>query len=189
MDSPSVTAMSLALAVSGFRVARFEFDYMAGRRIGEGRKAPPRAEKLIPEYLAAVDALAANGRLIIGGKSMGARVASMIADELYASGRITGLLCLGYPFHPPGKPDQLRTRHLGDLKTPTLIVQGTRDVFGARRKCRLTGFRRQSRFSGSRTATTISSRARTSPGFRRPTISRPWPRRSPRGLSGSPTDA
>jgi hypothetical protein len=61
---------------------------------------------------------------------MGGRVASMIADELRAAGRIAGLLCLGYPFHPPGKPDQLRTAHLVDLRTPALIVQGTRDQFG-----------------------------------------------------------
>jgi uncharacterized protein len=76
--------------------------------------------------------LKAKGRLIIGGKSMGGRVASMIADDLYAAGRIAGLLCLGYPFHPPEKPTQLRTAHLADLKTPTLIVQGTRDPFGTR---------------------------------------------------------
>ena len=61
---------------------------------------------------------------------MGGRVASMVADELYAAGRISGLVCLGYPFHPPGKPEQLRTAHLGDLKTPALICQGTRDAFG-----------------------------------------------------------
>jgi uncharacterized protein len=63
---------------------------------------------------------------------MGGRVASMVADDLYAAGKIVGLLCLGYPFHPPGKPGQLRTRHLADLKTPTLICQGTRDPFGTR---------------------------------------------------------
>jgi predicted alpha/beta-hydrolase family hydrolase len=63
---------------------------------------------------------------------MGARVASMIADELYAVGRIAGLLCLGYPFHPPGKPEQPRTGHLFALATPTLICQGTRDPFGSR---------------------------------------------------------
>ena len=56
----------------------------------------------------------------------------MLADELHAAGRIAGLLCLGYPFHPPGKPQQLRTRHLADLTTPTLICQGTRDEFGTR---------------------------------------------------------
>ena len=77
-------------------------------------------------------ALDAKGPLIIGGKSMGGRVASMVADKLYASDRIAGLLCLGYPFHPLGKPDQLRTEHLASLKTPTLIAQGTRDQFGSR---------------------------------------------------------
>jgi uncharacterized protein len=56
----------------------------------------------------------------------------MIAHDLHASGRVAGLLCLGYPFHPPGRSEQLRTAHLAGLKTPTLIVQGTRDVFGAR---------------------------------------------------------
>ena len=63
---------------------------------------------------------------------MGGRVASMIADEVHASGRIAGLLCLGYPFHPIGKPDQLRTAHLAEMQTPALIVQGTRDLFGTR---------------------------------------------------------
>ena len=84
------------------------------------------------EYIAAIDALRPKGPLVIGGKSMGGRVASMIADQLHASGRIAGLLCLGYPFHPIGKPDQLRTAHLVEMRTPTLIVQGTRDLFGTR---------------------------------------------------------
>jgi predicted alpha/beta-hydrolase family hydrolase len=132
MDNPTMTGAAKALADSGFRVARFEFDYMAARRRSPARKPPPRAEKLCPEYLAAIDALKAKGPLIIGGKSMGGRIASMIADDLHAAGRIVGLLCLGYPFHPPGKPDQLRTAHLTKMKTPALIVQGTRDPFGSR---------------------------------------------------------
>jgi predicted alpha/beta-hydrolase family hydrolase len=132
MDSASMTAAALALAGAGFRIARFEFDYMAARRTGAARTPPPRAETLNPQYLAAVEALGAKGRLIIGGKSMGGRVASMVADPLFEDGRIQGLLCLGYPFHPPGKPGQLRTAHLAELKTPTLIVQGTRDEFGTR---------------------------------------------------------
>jgi predicted alpha/beta-hydrolase family hydrolase len=132
MDSASMTAAAGALAVVGFRIARFEFGYMAGRRTGAGRKPPPRAETLKPEYLAAVAALDTVGPLIIGGKSMGGRVASMVADELHTSGKIAGLLCLGYPFHPPAKPEQLRTRHLAGLTTPALIVQGTRDEFGTR---------------------------------------------------------
>lgn len=129
-----MSAIATTLAQSGLRVVRFEFDYMASRRSSSGRKPPPRAEKLIPEYISAIDALAARSPLIIGGKSMGGRVASMIADDLYASGRIAGLLCLGYPFHPVGKPDQLRTGHLADLRTPALIVQGTRDPFGTKKE-------------------------------------------------------
>lgn len=132
MDSASMTAAAKALAGAGFRVARFEFGYMAARRTGTARTPPPKAEKLNPEYLAAIEALGTKGRLVIGGKSMGGRVASMVADSLFEAGRVQGLLCLGYPFHPPGKPGQLRTAHLFDLKTPTLIVQGTRDEFGTR---------------------------------------------------------
>lgn len=132
MDSASMNAIAAALAGAGFRVARFEFGYMASRRTEAGRKPPPRAETLIDEYKAAVEELGVTGPLVIGGKSMGGRVASMLADELLAGGKVAGLLCLGYPFHPPGKPEQLRTKHLAGLKTPALICQGTRDIFGSR---------------------------------------------------------
>ena len=126
MDSPAMDAITRSLAEVGLRVARFEFGYMASHRTSSSRKPPPRAETLCPEYVAAIAALKARGPLIIGGKSMGGRVASMIADEH----RAAGLLCLGYPFHPVSKPTQLRTAHLAELRTPTLIVQGTRDPFG-----------------------------------------------------------
>ena len=129
MDSQAMTSMSEALAAAGFRVARFEFAYMAARRTGQN-KPPPKAEILNPEYLDAVAKLGTSVRLIIGGKSMGGRVASMVADELYRKGTIAGLLCLGYPFHPPSKPDKPRIAHLAALATPTLICQGTRDEFG-----------------------------------------------------------
>jgi uncharacterized protein len=133
MDSGAMNASANALAAVGLRVARFEFDYMAARRTPpEKRRPPPRAETLQSEYIAAIDALEVTTPLIIGGKSMGGRVASMIADQQYAAGRIAGLLCLGYPFHPIGKPDQLRTAHLAAMLTPALIVQGTRDQFGTR---------------------------------------------------------
>jgi predicted alpha/beta-hydrolase family hydrolase len=131
MDSAGMTAMALALGNAGFRVARFEFAYMAARRTG-GRGGPPRAEKVMPEYVAAVEALGAGAPLVVGGKSMGGRVASMVSDQLLAAGKIVGLLCLGYPFHPPGRPEQLRTAHLEALRTPALICQGTRDPFGTR---------------------------------------------------------
>jgi predicted alpha/beta-hydrolase family hydrolase len=65
---------------------------------------------------------------VIGGKSMGGRIASLVADEA----RVAGLVCLGYPFHPVGKPDRLRVEHLATIRTPTLIVQGQRDPFGDR---------------------------------------------------------
>ena len=131
MDSASMNATTKALAATGFRVARFEFGYMAGRRTEAGKKPPPKAETVMPEYVAAIDDLGpTHGPLIIGGKSMGGRVASMIADAEFEAGRIAGLLCLGYPFHPPGRPTQLRTKHLIGLKTPALICQGTRDEFG-----------------------------------------------------------
>ncbi|MGV6805306.1 MAG: alpha/beta family hydrolase [Ruegeria sp.] len=109
---------------------------MDARRTEGTRKPPPRAEKLNSEYLAAIDALHVDSPLIIGGKSMGGRVASMIADELFDADRITGLLCVGYPFHPIGKPDKLRTEHLKLLRTPTLICQGTRDQFGSQDEVR-----------------------------------------------------
>ena len=133
MDSASMNATAKVLAATGFRVARFEFGYMASRRTPAGKKPPPKAETVMPEYIAAVDDLGATpGPLIIGGKSMGGRVASMVADSLFDAGRIAGLLCLGYPFHPPGRPQQLRTKHLIGLRTPALICQGTRDEFGDR---------------------------------------------------------
>jgi predicted alpha/beta-hydrolase family hydrolase len=131
MDSAWMTSAARELAGQGLRVARFEFGYMAARRAG-ARKPPPRAETLQPEYLAAIEALEVTGRLVIGGKSMGGRVASLLADGLQAQGRIAGLLCLGYPFHPQDKPQQLRTQHLADLQTPTLICQGSRDPLGSR---------------------------------------------------------
>ena len=133
MDSGSMNATTKALVAAGLRIARFEFAYMASRRTDAGRRPPPRADKVMPEFVAAVDDLGpTNGPLFIGGKSMGGRVASMVADSLFDAGRIAGLVCLGYPFHPPGNLDQLRTKHLVGLKTPALICQGTRDEFGTR---------------------------------------------------------
>lgn len=139
MTSPFLETMAGLLAARGLRICRFEFAYMAARREGAKRRPPPRAELLIGEYLAAVDAVRKElprtgpaSRLFIGGKSMGGRVASLIADRLYGDSLISGLVCLGYPFHPPGKPEALRTSHLETLKCPALIVQGERDPFGTR---------------------------------------------------------
>lgn len=129
MDSPSMTLFAGAFGAAGLRVIRFEFGYMAARREGH-RRPPPRAEKLIGEFKSVVAEADAQMPLLIGGKSMGGRVASMAADDLYREGKIAGLVCLGYPFHPPAKPTQLRTAHLEELRTPAIIFQGTRDPFG-----------------------------------------------------------
>ena len=100
---------------------------MAARR-ADGRKRPPdRQPKLVAAWQAAIAALGPQG-LVIGGKSLGGRIASLVADDA----GVMGLVCLGYPFHPVGKPERLRIDHLERLRTPTLIVQGTRDPFGSR---------------------------------------------------------
>lgn len=132
METPFLKLVAELLAERGIATYRFEFAYMAARRNGGSRKPPPKAERLVDEYRAAVAAVPAGTPLLIGGKSMGGRVASLIADELYAQKRIAGLACLGYPFHPPKKPEQLRTAHLEALACPTLFVQGERDPFGNR---------------------------------------------------------
>ncbi len=119
-------AFSDRLAKGGFEVIRFEFEYMARRREDGTRRGPDRAPKLVARFEEALALVRPAAEVVIGGKSMGGRVASMLADEA----GVAGLLCLGYPFHLPGKPERLRTAHLQFLKTPTLIVQGTRDPFG-----------------------------------------------------------
>lgn len=128
MDSPFLNVMAAGLAAAGLRVARFEFPYMHRRRTEGRRGAPDREPALRAAWRAAIDELGGGERLVIGGKSLGGRMASLVADEA----GVRGLVCLGYPFHPPNQPDRLRTAHLRDLRTPTLIVQGTRDPFGTR---------------------------------------------------------
>ena len=127
MNTPFLSSVARGLAAGGYRVARFEFPYMRARR-DTGRKggAPDREPILRNSWKEAVEKLGGGGRLVIGGKSMGGRIASMVADEVGAR----GLVCLGYPFHPPGRPEKLRTKHLETLATRALIVQGTRDAFG-----------------------------------------------------------
>jgi predicted alpha/beta-hydrolase family hydrolase len=129
MDHPFMTTVARGVAAAGIRVARFEFPYMAARRTGGRRGAPDRQPVLLDTYRAAIAAVRdAAEVLVIGGKSLGGRMASMVADEA----EVDGLVCLGYPFHPAGRPAVLRTAHLADLRTPTLILQGERDALGSR---------------------------------------------------------
>ncbi len=134
MDTRFMNDFADLLAERAVRVLRFEFAYMAIRRSGGKKRPAPKAETLAPAYIQAVKETreSVTGRLAIGGKSMGGRVASLVADELYKTGTIRQLVCLGYPFHPPNMPEKLRTAHLETLRCPTLIVQGERDPFGSR---------------------------------------------------------
>ncbi len=129
MDSPFMDTMAGLLGERGHRVARFEFPYMAARR-EDGKRRPPSSEKRLREsWLEVIAHLRPGaGSLVIGGKSLGGRIATLVADEAQAR----GVVCLGYPFHPPGKPERTRTAHLEGLRTPALVCQGTRDPFGTR---------------------------------------------------------
>ena len=127
MDTEFMNAFAGGLARHGLRVVRFEFPYMAARR-ETGKSRPPDREPVLREtWLRIIEAVRAK-TLFIGGKSMGGRIASLVADEA----QVAGLVCLGYPFHPTGKPERLRIEHLQTIRTPTLIVQGERDPFGSR---------------------------------------------------------
>ncbi|CAH0324485.1 putative alpha/beta-hydrolase family hydrolase [Pseudomonas frederiksbergensis] len=130
MDSGWMSDMAARLAEQGVNVLRFEFPYMAQRRVDGGKRPPNPVPKLLECWreVYAVVRRHVTGRLAIGGKSMGGRMASLLADELEAD----ALVCLGYPFYAVGKPEKPRVEHLAALKTRTLIVQGERDALGNR---------------------------------------------------------
>ena len=135
MDSAFMNRTATALAGEGLAVARFEFNYMAGRRTGGSKRPPPKAEKLIKEFQSALQALMAeiDGPILIGGKSMGGRVAAMLSGGSSLPARVTGVACFGYPFHPTGKTEvEWRFSPLQDAKRPVLVLQGDRDPFGSR---------------------------------------------------------
>ncbi|MHA7774025.1 alpha/beta family hydrolase [Roseibium sp. M-1] len=134
MDSAFMNKLAAALATEGIAAARFEFAYVAGRRTGGPKKPPPKADKLIGEYQTALQAVMkeSDGPLLIGGKSMGGRVAAMLAGGGSLPGRVKGVACFGYPFHPTGKADaEWRLAPLEGAKRPVLILQGDRDPFGS----------------------------------------------------------
>ena len=129
-----MVALADAIARQGVEVVTFNFLYAE-----QGRRTPDRPAVLEQTWQAVVEALAADlpehQRLVIGGKSMGGRIASMVLAAPPASpgwARVSGLVLLGYPLHPPGRPGQLRTAHLPSIAAPILLVQGTRDPFGTR---------------------------------------------------------
>ncbi len=135
MDSTFMNKLAAALSSQGIAAARFEFAYMAGRRTGGPKKPPPRADKLIAEFQTALQSVLSqsDGPLLIGGKSMGGRVAAMLAGGGSLPGRAKGVACFGYPFHPTGKADaEWRLQPLQDAKRPVLVLQGDRDPFGSK---------------------------------------------------------
>jgi predicted alpha/beta-hydrolase family hydrolase len=127
MEHDFMTAVAKGLVEQGIRVVRFNFPYMV-KRAEDGKKRPPdRAPKLLEAYEEVLTHFASQP-IVIGGKSMGGRMSSLLADnELVA-----GIACLGFPFHPPGKPEKYKGEHLASIEKPTLILQGERDTFGKR---------------------------------------------------------
>ena len=132
MDSPFMENFSNGLHNIGLNIARFEFPYMVKTRKDGIKRPPDKIEKLLLVWRDVIVRLTNLGippkQLIIGGKSLGGRVASMLADEQ----EVAGLVCLGYPFHPSGKPNSLRIEHLKSIRTRALFIQGERDIFGSK---------------------------------------------------------
>ena len=128
MTHPFMESMARAIAKGGIHVVRFNFPYME-KHLTDGRKRPPdRAPILLDVYREVIDDFYSDVPIFIGGKSMGGRMASLIAEKA----EVSGLICLGFPFHPPGKPENFKGDHLQSLSIPSLIIQGERDTFGKR---------------------------------------------------------
>lgn len=128
-DSDFMQQMAQLLAARGLYVVRFDFPYMLKRR-EDGKKRPPdRAPKLLEAYREVIAEL--DRPCVIAGKSMGGRMASLIATEEGVSVQVKGCVALGYPFHPLGKPENLRIDHLQSIDLPMLFLQGVRDKMGS----------------------------------------------------------
>lgn len=133
MDSDFMNEVTSRLSKRGIRVIRFEFPYMAERRTTGKKRPPDRAPRLVAHFNQVLDELG-DGPVYIGGKSMGGRMATLVATER----EVAGVCVLGYPFHPPGKPEKIRLEHLPDVRCPVLICQGERDALGNREQ--VTGY-------------------------------------------------
>lgn len=135
-DSTFLTRLREALAARGVQTLAIEFAYLQRMRLEQRRRPPPPIDRLVEEFTAWCDLLSHPGLspLWLGGKSLGGRVASLVAARDGAA----GLALCGYPFHPPRRPERLRLAHWPALACPTLVVQGTRDPFGTREE--VTGY-------------------------------------------------
>ena len=123
--------LSRLLAGPDIEVVRFNFPYMSKRAL-DGKRRPPDRQPVLLDHWREMVREFAHPRLFLAGKSMGGRMAAEISDEIYCEMNAAGLLILGYPFHPPARPDRWRGEVLKQIKTPTLLLQGERDTFGSR---------------------------------------------------------
>jgi len=136
--SPFMRLFASGLAERGFDAMTFNFVYME-----QGRRVPDPKAKLESCYRAVIAAANQHkklkgNRIVVGGKSMGGRIASQVAATEESANEIAALVFLGYPLHPPGRPDKLRDAHLPEIKAPMLFIQGERDAFGAADELRAT---------------------------------------------------
>jgi predicted alpha/beta-hydrolase family hydrolase len=134
--SPFMRLFATGLAERGFDTMTFNFVYME-----QGRRAPDLKPKLESCYRAVIQAAhdykkLTGNRVVIGGKSMGGRIASQVAAAEESRDDVAAVVLLGYPLHPPGKPEQLRDKHLKDIHVPMLFMQGSRDAFGTSEEIR-----------------------------------------------------
>lgn len=129
-DSEFMQTMAKQLSEHGINVGLFDFEYMKIAKQTNKRRPPERAPKLLTYFEHILTQADVSLPLFIGGKSMGGRMASMLACS--TSHSVLGVLAFGYPFHPPGKPEKLRTEHFADIPCPFLVLQGERDTFGTR---------------------------------------------------------
>lgn len=127
-NSEFMQLMAKGIAEHKINVVRFNFAYMQLAEESGKRRPPDRADKLLSQFTELLNQIDNSLPIFIGGKSMGGRIASMLLEESTAE----GCVCMGYPFHPPGKPEKLRTQHLLSINKPLLILQGERDTFGKR---------------------------------------------------------
>ncbi|TMP46797.1 alpha/beta hydrolase [Pseudoalteromonas citrea] len=127
-DSDFMQVMANLLCELNIQVGLFDFEYMQLAKQLEKRRPPDRAPKLLAYYEYVLMSVESELPLFIGGKSMGGRMASMLVTQTEQP--VSGVIAMGYPFHPPGKPDKLRTEHFDKISCPFLILQGERDTFG-----------------------------------------------------------
>ena len=131
MEHAFLAELSRLLAGPDIEVVRFNFPYMS-KWAQDGKRRPPDRQPVLLAHWREMVREFAHPRLFLAGKSMGGRMAAEISDEIYCEMNAAGLLILGYPFHPPARPDRWRGEVLKQIKTPTLLLQGERDTFGSR---------------------------------------------------------